>query len=133
MEQGTYERRSVGEDLARLADELLEHTRMLRTHYEELVYALDRVAPAPGPASDRPGKAEPEAEAENGDYRPVPDSLHAMALHMALAGETRGAVKEQLHEFEVEGVDEIVDEVFDRIEPRRSEGQRRRLLGRRAH
>jgi hypothetical protein len=130
MDQGTHvgERRSVGEDLARLADELLEHTRTLRTHYEELVYALDRVAPAP--ASGPPREA--ETEAENEDYRPVPDSLHAMALHMALAGETRETVKRQLQTFEVEGADGIVDEVFDRIEPRRSEGQRRRLLGRRA-
>jgi hypothetical protein len=125
MDQGTHggQTRSVGEDLARVADELLEHTRALRAQYEELAYALDGMAPAPV-------APEPSSEVEDGDYRPVPDSLHSMALNMALAGETRETVKEHLQTFDVEGVDGIVDEIFDRIEPRRSEGQRRRLFGR---
>ena len=117
-----HEPRSAGEDLAQIADELLEHTRALRRQHEELRDALDGVASAPAPAS----------RLSNGggvtdDERGLPDSLHAMALQMALAGETRETVKEQFQTLHVEGSDgdEIVDEVFDRIETRRAEGKRR--------
>jgi hypothetical protein len=49
---------------------------------------------------------------------------------MALAGEERDAVKDQLRALELGDSDQTVDEVFDQIEARRSEG-RRRLFTRR--
>jgi hypothetical protein len=116
------EPRPVGEDLAQIADELLEHTRALRRQHEELRDALDGAASAPAPAS-RSSNGGGMADDERG----LPDSLHAMALQMALAGETREAVKQQFQTLHVEDSDggEIVDEVFDRIETRRAEGKRR--------
>lgn len=113
------------EDLARVADELLEHTRALRTQYEELRDALDGIAPAPGahaPANE--GEEEPVRE------RGPSESIEAMALQMALGGEERDHVKEQMLSLGVEGADGIVDEVFDRIEARRAETEGRRLFAR---
>lgn len=123
--------RSAGEDLARIADELLEHTRALRRQHEELRDALAGVAPV---AVSEPinGRPPPRArERENGE-RGVPDNLQTMALQMCLAGETREAVKEQLRALEIDArADDVVDEVFDRVETQRSEGRRRRLFTRR--
>ena len=122
MEQ---ERRRVGEDLAQIADELLEHARALRKQHEELRDALAGVEPVP---VSEPINGRPRQNRERG----VPDSLHAMALQMCLAGETREGVKEQLRALDIdERAGEVVDEVFDRVEARRAEGQRRRLFTRR--
>ena len=127
MEQGTNgtQPRPAGEDLGQIVDELLEHTRALRRQHEELRDALAGVAPVPVSeplnGHDRGFPGAPEEDRERG----VPDSVHAMALQMALSGESREAVKEQMHALSVEGADEIVDEVFDRIDERRSEGKRR--------
>jgi hypothetical protein len=119
-----HDTRSAGEDLAQIADELLEHTRALRRQHEELRDALAGIAPVP--ASDALSNGHDDGNRERG----VPDSVHAMALQMALAGESRGAVREQMRTLHLEGADDIVDEVFDRIEARRSDG-RRRLFTRR--
>lgn len=121
---------TVAEDLAQIADELLEHTRALRRQHEELRDALAGVAPVP--ASEPVPEWEPPEDYEDEDRRGVLDSRHAMALQMALAGESREAVKEQLRTLDPDGDDEIVDEVFDGIEERRSAG-RRRLFTRRSH
>jgi ABC-type transporter Mla subunit MlaD len=112
-----HDSRSAGEDLAQIADELLEHTRALRRQHEELRDALAGVAPAAAPVSSNGHGDE--------DERGLPDSVHAMALQMALAGESRESVKGELQTLQVVGGDEIVDEVFDRIEARRDEGKRR--------
>ena len=141
------ESQSAEGDLARIADELLEHTRTLRRQHEELRDALAGVAPVPVsepvPLSEPVSLSKPVPVTEPFNGRPrepglrenrdrMPDSLHAMALQMCLAGETREAVKEQLRSLEIdERADEVVDEVFDRVETRRSEGQRRRLFTRR--
>ena len=124
MEQGTEGTgpRPVGEDLAQVADELLEHARALRRQHEELRDALAGVAPV---AVSEPLNGHHDEDRTGDRDRGVPDSLHAMALQMALSGETRESVKEQLRSLEVEGGEGIVDEVFDRIEERRSEGKRR--------
>ena len=119
---------SNSQDLARVADELLEHTRALRAQYEQLRGALDGVAPAPGV----PGEAGVEDDGDPTRERGPSESIEAMALQMALGGEERGHVKEQLLALGVEGAESIVDEVFDRIEARRAEGEGRKLFARRA-
>jgi hypothetical protein len=123
MEQGTRETEArSGEDLARIADELLDHTRALRRQHEELRDALAGVAPVP---VSEPLNGHDDGHHGGDRERGVPDSVHAMALQMALAGETREAVKEQLRTLAVPDGDAIADEVFDRIDDRRTEGKRR--------
>ena len=124
---------SAGNDLAQIAEELLEQTRALRRQHEELRDALAGVAPVSAPIASSNGAngANGANRAGAGEERALPDSLHAMALQMALAGETRETVKEQLQTLHIEGGDEVVDDVFARIEARRSE-PRRRLFTRRS-
>jgi hypothetical protein len=124
MEQGTRgtEPQPAGGDLSQIADELLEHARALRRQHEELRDALAGVAPVP---VSEPLNGHHGVDRDGDRDRGVPDSLHAMALQMALAGESRESVKDQLRALDVDGGDAIVDEVFDRIDQRRSEGKRR--------
>jgi hypothetical protein len=120
--------RSTNEHLVRIADELLEHTRALRRQHEEL---RDRLAGITAVAPEQPFEARseagpPEPHANGGQ----PNGLYPMVLQMALAGETREYALDQLHSLEVTDAEELVDEVYERIESQRSEG-RRRLFGRR--
>ena len=120
--------RPPNQDLVRIADELLEHTRALRRQHEELRDALAgirvvaRDEPLPGGEGAGDG---PEEDSAGG-----PDAIHAMVLQMALAGETREAAKEQLHTLGADGADGVVDEIYDRTEAQRTDQGRRRLFSR---
>jgi hypothetical protein len=120
--------RSTNEHLVGIADELLEHTRALRRQHEEL---RDRLA---GITVVAPEEPLPAAGAVDGPERLAnggpPNGFYPMVLQMALAGETREFALDQLRALEVDGADELVEEVFERVESQRTEG-RRRLFGRR--
>jgi hypothetical protein len=117
--------------LARIAEELLEHTRALRRQHEE---RRDRLAGISAVRPDQPfERPEPldgmgAAAGRNGDSPP----MYPMVLQMALAGETREYARQQLRTLDVEDGDDLVDEVFDRVESQRPNG-RRRLFSRRSH
>ena len=119
------EPRTPNQDLVRIADELLEHTRALRRQHEELRDALAGIRVV---ARDEPLPEHDDvvAEHETGG----PDAIHAMVLQMALAGEPREAAKEQLHALGADDVDGVVDEVYDRTEAQRADQGRRRLFSR---
>ena len=118
------------EQLVGIADELLEHTRTLRREHEELRDRLAGIVPAP---VDEPLAAREREEpgSRNGDAPREPNGeLYPMVLQMALAGETREIALDHLHALEVEDAEELVDEVYQRVESQR-EGRRRRLFSRR--
>ncbi|HEX8053626.1 MAG TPA: hypothetical protein VF517_11600 [Thermoleophilaceae bacterium] len=119
---------ATSEDLARVADELLEHTRALRRQHEELRDALAGISAV---AAHEPLDRD-EDEADGGHQNgATPETLHPMVLQMALAGETREFARDQLHALDVEDADELVDDVFDRVDSQRP-AHRRRLFTRRA-
>jgi hypothetical protein len=115
------------EDLTQVADEMLQQVSLLRHQYEELRDALAETAAkeAPEPAG---GQAAAAPDRDEGGRT----NIRAIALQVAFAGDSRDAAKEYLRTFEVEGSDQIVDDVFDRTEAQRT-AQRRRIFGRRAH
>ena len=122
--------RSPNGHLARIADELLEHTRALRRQHEELRDRLAGIsAVAPDEPFERLDRSEPDAAhtGRNGDSPP----MYPMVLQMALAGETRAYARDQLRALEVEDGDDLVNEVYDRVESQRPNG-RRRLFSRRS-
>ena len=121
---GGTEARSPNEDLVRIADELLEHTRALRRQHEELRDALAGISVIV--REDPVG-----GQDSNGDHDGGPPSaIQAIVLQMALAGETRDSAKDQLNVLGAEDADALVDEVFDRTDAKDS-GQRRRFSLRR--
>jgi hypothetical protein len=111
---------SVG-DLARLADDLLQQVGTLRRHHEDL---RDKLAAAVAEQASSDGDGTP------GDLEGSQDNIRVMALRMALIGDSREAAKEELRRFNVEGTDEIVDDVFDRTEEQRAPHPRVRLFAR---
>jgi hypothetical protein len=120
------EARPADQDLVRIADELLEHTRALRRQHEELRDALAGIRVAAREESRPEHEEAREREAESA----APNAIHSMVLQMALAGETRESAKEQLHALGADDVDAVVDEVFDRTESQRADHGRRRLFSR---
>ena len=130
MEQytGATESHSPNQDLVRVADELLEHTRALRRQHEELRDALAGIGAAP--RAEVPVREEAPERAPDADNGGPPNALHPMVLQMALGGETREAAKEQLHALGAEHGDSLVDEVYDRVESERATNGRRRLFSR---
>ena len=126
---GTVQGPASSEDLARIADELLEHTRTLRRQHEELRDALAGItAVAPDQPLEFEDGGPAEAPHRNGG---ATDQLYPMVLQMALAGETREFAMEQLHALEVEGAEELVEDVYERVESQRP-AHRRRLFARRS-
>lgn len=122
------------EQLAELADALVEQVSAVRDQYERLERALDEDLPGPaeeaGGASPADGRREDEPDPghvprdgrrENepgpGHVPHVHDSARLVAMDMAMSGSTRGDTKAYLREaLDIEGGDRIVDEVFDRTE-----------------
>jgi hypothetical protein len=113
------------EDLADLANALVEQVSAVKQHYEHLQRTLEEpvavpvsipevVTPVVGGA--RPVEVVLEAEDEP-DTPEVHDSARLVVMDMAMSGSTREETKNYLREaLGLEGGDSIVDEVFDRTE-----------------
>jgi hypothetical protein len=125
------------EQLADLADALVEQVGAVREHYERLQQTLD--APRPEPVATV-GGARPvedaffeEEEDDDADGPHVHDSARLVVMEMAMSGSTREETKDYLREtLGLDGGDDVVDEVFDRTEAAQSGGKlHRRLFTRR--
>jgi hypothetical protein len=122
------------EQLADLADALVEQCGAVRAHYEQLQRTLEE--PAPEPAETVGGARPVEVPFEDetdGDGPPIHDSARLVVMEMAMSGSTREETKAYLREaLELDGGDPIVDEVFDRTEAaQESQPLHRRLFTRR--
>jgi hypothetical protein len=125
------------EQLADLADALVEQVGAVREHYDQLQRTLE--APRPEPVATV-GGARPvedafpeEAHETETDGPDLHDSARLVVMEMAMSGSTREETKAYLSEtLELDGGDPIVDEVFDRTEAAQSGGKlHRRLFARR--
>jgi hypothetical protein len=124
------------EQLADLADALVEQVGAVRAHYEQLQQTLDE--PAPEAAAATPvGGARPVAPAFDdtlvaSDGQTVDDSVRLVVMEMAMSGSSRDETKAYLSQaLELDGGDPIVDEVFDRTEAAQAAPLHRRLFSRR--
>ena len=105
------------EQLAALADALVDQAGALRGHYEQLERTLDEALPEP---EETVGGARP-LERDRGEREAraphVHDSARLVVMDMAISGSTREETKAYLRRsLDIEGGDQIVDEVFDRTE-----------------
>jgi hypothetical protein len=125
------------EQLADLADALVEQVGAVRAHYEELQKTLDEPAREAAAASATVGGARPVAPAfddtlVDSDGQSVDDSARLVVMEMAMSGSSRDETKTYLREaLELDGGDPIVDEVFDRTEAAQAAPLHRRLFSRR--
>ena len=122
------------EQLADLADALVEQVGAVREHYEQLQRTLEE--PHPEPAVTVGGARPVEdvyPEEEAGDSPHLHDSARLVVMEMAMSGSTRDDTKAYLRDtLELEGGDPLVDEVFDRTEAAQAGGRlHRRLFTRR--
>jgi hypothetical protein len=122
------------EQLADLADALVEQVGAVRAHYEQLQRTLEE--PAPEPIETVGGARPVEVPFEDemgGDGPQIHDSARLVVMEMAMSGSTREETKAYLHDaLELDGGDPIVDEVFDRTEAaQESAPLHRRLFTRR--
>jgi hypothetical protein len=122
------------DELAELADRVVQHAGAVRRRYEELATQLgvgDDEVRAGEPAGPAPPGPEPERTSGT-SHR---DSARLVAFEMALVGDSREATRDYLERtFELEDVDDILDDVFG--SPGGDPGaigdrQRRRLFRRR--
>jgi hypothetical protein len=123
------------EQLADLADALVEQVGAVREHYEQLQRTLETPRPEPvatvggaRPVEDAFPEEEDEAEGPQ-----LHDSARLVVMEMAMSGSTREETKDYLHEtLGLDGGGGLVDEVFDRTEAAQSGGKlHRRLFARR--
>jgi hypothetical protein len=123
------------EQLADMADALVEQVTSVRSHYEHLEQMLSAGPPEPAETvgGARPVEATFDIEADGDDEPQVHDSARLVVMEMAMSGSTRDQTKQYLRNaLEVEGGDPIVDEVFDRTEAAQGSARlRRRLFTRR--
>jgi hypothetical protein len=123
------------EQLADLADALVEQVGAVRAHYEQLQKTL--AEPGPEPAAATVGGARPVAPAFDDtlvgpDGQSVDDSVRLVVMEMAMSGSSREETKTYLRDaLELDGGDPIVDEVFDRTEAAQAAPLHRRLFSRR--
>jgi hypothetical protein len=123
------------EQLADLADALVAQCGAVREHYEQLERTLD--TPRPEPVATVGGARPVEEPFDNEDDESVGpqahDSARLVVMEMAMSGSTREETRDYLREtLEVDGGDELVDEIFDRTEAAQSGGKlHRRLFARR--
>jgi uncharacterized protein (DUF2336 family) len=111
------------QELARLADSLVEQLAETRQHYEQLRTDLDNYEARATTAVDD-GPAEEQAETPEENH----ERVRLFALNLALSGESREEVSAQLHDqFGVDDASEILDAVF----PESTGRQRKRRFGRR--
>jgi hypothetical protein len=127
------------EQLAELADALVEQASVVRSHYDELQRTLDE-APTEADLEPTVGGARPveESSVKDTDYgAPGPqvhDSARLVVMDMAMSGSTREETKAYLREsLGIAGGEDVVDEVFDRTEAAAQEvaPRHRRLFTRR--
>ena len=106
------------EQLADLADALVEQVGAVRAHYEQLQRTLEEPAPEPVETVGGARPVEVPYEDELGDHGPqVHDSARLVVMEMAMSGSTREETKAYLRDaLELDGGDPIVDEVYDRTE-----------------
>ena len=122
------------EQLADLADALVEQVSAVREHYEQLQRTLEE--PRPEPVITVGGARPVEdvyADEEPGDGPQLHDSARLVVMEMAMSGSTREETKAYLLDtLELDGGDPLVDEVFDRTEAAQAGGRlHRRLFTRR--
>jgi hypothetical protein len=123
------------EQLADLADALVEQVGAVRAHYEQLQRTLDE-APAAHDLPEPVGGARPVAvfvDDPVADRGQAHDSARLVVMDMAMSGSTREETKAYLRDaLELDSGDPIVDEVFDRTEAAQSAPPlHRRLFSRR--
>jgi hypothetical protein len=107
------------EQLAQMADALLEQVSDVRDQYERLERALGNELPEPAETvgGARPVHDHDDHERAKASGIPVHDSARLVVMEMAVSGSTREETKQYLREaLDVDGGDPIVDEVFDRTE-----------------
>ena len=122
------------EQLADLADALVEQVSAVREHYEQLQRTLDEPRPEPVATVGGARPVEdmyPDDEPSDGVH--LHDSARLVVMEMAMSGSTREETKAYLRDtLELDGGDPLVDEVFDRTEAAQSGGRlARRLFTRR--
>jgi hypothetical protein len=124
------------EQLADLADALVEQVGAVRKHYEQLQRTLE--TPQPEPVAPVGGARPvedtfPEVEEDEGEAPQLHDSARLVVMEMAMSGSTREETKDYLRDtLGLEGGGSLVDEVFDRTEAAQSGGKlHRRLFTRR--
>jgi hypothetical protein len=123
------------EQLADLADALVEQVGAVRAHYEHLQKTLEETGSEPAAATV--GGARPVAPAfddslRDADGQAVDDSARLVVMEMAMSGSTREETKAYLRDsLALDGGDPIVDEVFDRTEAAQTAPLHRRLFSRR--
>jgi hypothetical protein len=123
------------EQLADLADALVEQVGAVREHYEHLQRTLDE--PVPESATTTVGGARPVAPAfddtpSDPDGHTADDSARLVVMEMAMSGSSRDETKAYLRDaLSLDGGDPIVDEVFDRTEAAQAAPLHRRLFSRR--
>jgi hypothetical protein len=123
------------EQLADLADALVEQVGAVREHYEQLQRTLEEPRPE---AVATVGGARPVEDAfpddeEEAEGPHLHDSARLVVMEMAMSGSTRDETKAYLRDtLELDGGDPLVDEVFDRTEAAQGGGRlHRRLFTRR--
>jgi hypothetical protein len=107
------------EQLADLADALVEQVGAVRAHYEQLQRTLDEPLPEPGATVGGARPVEPSYDDvdDESEAPPVHDSARLVVMEMAMSGSTREETKTYLRDaLYLDGGDPIVDEVFDRTE-----------------
>jgi len=111
------------DDLAQMADALLDQVGAVRGHYEQLESLLDEATVPEG----SPGQTVAAPAAETALDESV-DPLRLIAKDMAFGGASREQTEDYLrNSFGVDESDAIVDEVFEEMQP---EPPPKRRLGR---
>ena len=99
------------EELAELADRVVQHAGAVRRRYQELATQLG--VSDDGRAVERAAPAPPGQQPELAEGAPRRDSARLVAFEMALIGDSREATRDYLERtFELEEVDDILDDVF---------------------
>ena len=106
------------EQLAELADALVEQVSTVRGHYEQLQRTLEENVPEHEPTVGGAAPVEDVYPLEQANDGPdVHDSARLVVMEMAVTGSTREQTKDYLRAtLGIPNGDPIVDEVFDRTE-----------------
>jgi hypothetical protein len=106
------------EQLAELADALVEQVSNVRGHYEQLQRTLEEDVPEHEPTVGGAAPVEDVYPLEEANSGPdVHDSARLVVMEMAVTGSTRQQTKDYLRDtLGIVNGDPIVDEVFDRTE-----------------